>query len=149
MLCRDLKLRPVYTCGENDPVERCARTMREENIGLLPVVNAENEVLGVLTDRDLALRIVAEGKSPTARAAEAMTSGPLFTCGLDEEIRSVEARMAHEQKSRAVMLDAQGRCIGVVSLSDIAAAEEQARTGQLYYDVTRRESETPPVPPLS
>lgn len=143
MKCKELMPEQVYQCGESDPVERCAQVMRERNIGLLPIVNSRDKVVGVLTDRDICLRVVAAGKSPSAPAREVMTLAPLITCRPDDELRTVEARMGREKKSRVLVLDEQQRCIGVISLSDIARAEEQARTGQLLHDVAGREA--PPV----
>jgi CBS domain-containing protein len=140
MRCRDVMLNLVYTCPENGSVLECARKMRDEKIGFIPVTSADGKLVGVLTDRDITVRVVAENKPFTIPVKEVMSIGELVTCTPDDDLVFLEKRMASEKKSRAVVLE-KGQLVGVISLSDIARAETSARrTGALLRDVTQRES---------
>ncbi len=140
MRCRDVMLNLVYTCPENDSVLECARKMRDEKIGFIPVTAADGQLVGVLTDRDIAVRVVAENKPLTTPVRQVMSVGGLVTCTPDDDLLFLEKRMASEKKSRAVVLE-KGRLVGVISLSDIARRETSIRrTGALLRDVTQRES---------
>ncbi len=140
MRCKDVMLNLVYTCPENGSVLECARKMRDEKIGFVPVISKEGKLIGVVTDRDLAIRVVAENKPLTTPVREVMSVGELVTCTPDDDLVFLEKRMSSEKKSRAVVLD-RGELVGVISLSDIARAETSARrTGNLLKDVATRES---------
>ena len=141
MNCRDVMLTLVYQCTGDTPVATCARMMREEAIGFLPVVDALGGVVGVVTDRDLVVRVLADQKSPTTPVGDVMSPGPFVTCRPDEPLRSLEQRMANAKKSRALVQDKNGALLGIISLSDIAQVEPSAiRTGTLMREVARRES---------
>ena len=140
MLCRDVMLSFVYRCSGRETAQTCARLMRDHRIGFVPVMDATGKAIGVVTDRDIAVRVVAEGKPITTPVAELMTVEALLTCRPDEDLRSLETRMAHRRKSRAIVVGDDGSCIGVISLSDIAQAEDVSRSGRLLRDLTRREA---------
>lgn len=140
MLCKELMLSFVYTCHGNDSAQHCARIMREANAGFVPVVDDDGKVVGVVTDRDLVVRLLAEGRLPGTAVGEAMTGVPLVAVAPDDDVRTAEERMAKYRKSRAIVLDPLGRCAGVISLSDIAQYEEPGRAGRLLRNVSRRES---------
>ena len=138
MRVRDVMMQRVCVCSVSDPIDKCARLMRDERIGLLPVVNGGGRVVGVVTDRDLALRAVAGNRSGQTRVGEIMTYGPVVTVSPDDELVELESRMAKSRKGRAVVVDRDGRCVGVVSLADIALKEDPARTAMLFREISRR-----------
>jgi CBS domain-containing protein len=114
--------------------------MKNHNIGFVPVVDDQKRVVGVVTDRDLALRLVAEGRPATDPVSELMTFRDLLTCKPDEDIEVLEARMAREKKARALVVDDEGTCIGVISLSDVAQFEQPERAARLLHDLVHREA---------
>jgi CBS domain-containing protein len=140
MLCKELMLSFVYTCHANDSAQHCAAIMREAKAGFVPVVDDEGRVIGVVTDRDLVVRLLAEGRPPGTAVAEAMTGTPFVSVAPEDDVRTAEERMAKEKKSRALVLDPLGRCEGIISLSDIAQREDLDRAGRLLREVSRRES---------
>lgn len=141
MLVQDVMLTKVFHCRETDTARQCAELMRNEKIGFVPVENARGEAVGVITDRDLTIRLVADARSFDTPVRELMSGGKLLTCLPEEDLHDLEERMASEQKSRALVVDKTGKLIGVVSLSDIAQQESQpARTARLMRKLTRRES---------
>lgn len=139
MLCREVMKSDPITCRESDTIGWCAQLMRDFNTGFLPVIDRENRLVGVITDRDIVLRAVAEGRPGSADVGTIMTPEPI-DCRADDPLRIAERRMANGQKSRIVVTDAERRCVGVISLSDIAQAESRRRAGEVLKEVTRREA---------
>lgn len=139
MKCRDLMLTQIFRCRETDSAVHCATLMRDAQLGMVVVVDALDRVVGLVTDRDLVMRVLAANRPYTTPLSEVMTGGPLVTFDPEEEVSALEQRMAEAHKSRAIAVDERGRCAGVISLSDLAQVEESMRTGRLVQQVTSRE----------
>jgi CBS domain-containing protein len=139
MLCRDVMKPTATTCLRIASVSQCARTMAEHDIGLLPVVSGEGSLVGVVTDRDLALRVLAQDRSPQIPVSEVMTRG-IVTCGPDDSLDVAEERLRATKKSRIVVIDSKHHVLGVIGLSDIARSEDSARAGPILRSVTARGS---------
>jgi CBS domain-containing protein len=139
MRVRDVMKNEVVTCKEKDSLKHCADLMRNWKIGMLPVVDAKQQLIGILTDRDLVVRGMAENRPLTAEAGAVMTTR-LITCRQEDELSFAEGRMAAERKSRIVVVDESRHPVGVISLSDIPIAEEGPRAGELLQQVTQREA---------
>jgi CBS domain-containing protein len=131
----------VHACRDIDPATECARTMLAHGVGFVPVVDAEGMLLGVITDRDLAIRVVAARKTTDVCVREVM-SLRVIGCDPDEDIRAAEARMEQARVSRLPVIT-EGRCVGVLSLSDLVRVEEPRRASQLVREITSRESNPP------
>ena len=144
MLCRDVMNKDVVVCAEGDTVAECARLMREHCIGFVPVVDGGGQVSGVVTDRDLALRVVAEGRPANTTLRTVMTPD-VRICRPWDSLRAAERKMAAVRKSRLVVADEDGCCAGVISLSDVAQADTRALAGHVLYEITQREAR--PIPP--
>jgi CBS domain-containing protein len=127
---------PVCATPE-DTAGRVAQLMAENDCGCLPVVAArgDSRVIGVITDRDLAVRGLAQGKGPETPTRQLMTADPCC-CAPDADVREVERLMSERQVRRIVVADADGRCVGIVAQADLAHAAELGR------DVTDREVAT-------
>jgi CBS domain-containing protein len=138
MRASDIMKGAVECLQEQDTVEAAARRMRDHNIGFLPVCDDESHVMGTLTDRDIAIRLVAEGKECSTRVADVMTREAV-TCGPDLELGEVEKLLAQYQKSRCMVVDDGGKLVGVISLSDLAQHDEK-QVGRTLRDVSSRES---------
>jgi CBS-domain-containing membrane protein len=95
--------------------------MRDKDCGVVPVIDDARRVIGVVTDRDLAIRVIGYGKSPETRLADVMTPA-VKCCGADDDLRDVERKMAELQVRRIPIVDAGGRCLGIISQADIARA---------------------------
>jgi CBS domain-containing protein len=140
MRCEELMTSEVEVLRTRDTAREAARRMRELDIGFLPICDDGQELVGVLTDRDIALRVVAEGRSFTVPVEEVMTTD-VITCRADEEVERAEQLMRGNQKARIVCLDDAGHVAGVISLSDLAQYEDERRAGEVIADVTQREAE--------
>ena len=140
MFCKDFMISLVYKCHPTDSAQVCAQVMETERIGLVPVVDRNDKLVGVVPDRDLAVRIVGKGRPSSTPIGEVMSESPLFTCAPDEALQSVESRMAKHKKTRILVVDKEQHCVGIISLSDIAQFEDNPRAGRLLRDVSQRET---------
>lgn len=145
MKCHELMKRP-RVCHEDDTVEKVARTMRSADIGFLPVVDGYNRVVGTITDRDLAIRVLADRLPPKTPVGNVMSTDPIASVFPEDDLSIAESRMARMKKSRLVVTDAYGHCLGVISLSDIGQTGDAVRAGRLLNAVTEREAVPPPSP---
>jgi CBS domain-containing protein len=108
-------------------------------VGFLPVLGDDDEVVGVVTDRDLVVRALALARPLDTPVAEVMT-GEVMGCRPRDDLRRAEEVMVANRKSRIPILDDAGHCVGVVSLTDVAQAESARRAGEVLEGVTRREA---------
>lgn len=137
--CGDVMKPQVFTCGPETSVEACARIMAQHNVGIVPVVEDSGRLAGVVTDRDIAVRTVAQGRSTRGVVAEIMTRD-VITCRQEDALHHVEDRLSRAQKSRIVVVDTWNNPVGVVSLSDIGRVENAARAGEVFKGVVTREA---------
>ena len=145
MRCRDLMKTPLVTCLKTDSVRWCAQLMKDWNIGFLPVVDADGRVAGVLTDRDLTLRVLAEGM-PAATEARTVMTKDVVSVHPDADFTTAEEALASARKSRVPLVDENGICRGVISLADVAQADSRRRAGRVVQAVTSREATPAHVP---
>jgi CBS domain-containing protein len=141
MKCEEIMKRDVECVSPRDAVEDAAVRMRDENIGFLPVCDQSKQVLGTLTDRDIAIRLVAERKAGGAFVEEIMTQ-EVVACRPEDDVRDAEKAMAENHKSRIMCVDDGGRLVGVISLSDIAQHERGGRAADTLREVSERETRT-------
>jgi CBS domain-containing protein len=96
-------------------------------------------LLGAITDRDIALRIVADGRPATTAIGDVMTR-EVVACAPGDDMRRAEELMGKQHKSRMIVADEDWRLLGVISLSDIAQVEDASRASQTMKQVTEREA---------
>lgn len=120
MRCQDIMKRTVVCCKETETIQSAALKMRDANIGFLPVCGLEGKTLGIITDRDMALRACATGLDPRKTPVAEIMTHQIVACQPADDVRYVEGLMARNRKSRIIVQDAVGHPVGVISLSDIA-----------------------------
>ena len=120
MRIQDVMTRDPATVTPDAPAVEAARIMKEEDVGVVPVVenNETRKLVGVVTDRDLAVRLVAEGRDGQSRVRDVMSSR-LHTNRPDEDLDTVMDAMASEQLRRIPIVDERGSLVGIVSQADI------------------------------
>jgi CBS domain-containing protein len=133
--------RDVECVSPSDSVEDAAIRMRDDNIGFLPVCDQSKKVLGTLTDRDIAIRLVA-AKKPASTLVEDVMTREVVACAPKDDIRDAERAMAKNHKSRIMCVDEDGLLFGVISLSDIAQHEAGGRASETLREVSEREART-------
>ncbi|MFL5488901.1 MAG: CBS domain-containing protein [Gemmatimonadaceae bacterium] len=144
MRAKDIMTKNPECCEPDDTAREAARVMRDCDCGSVPVVDPDSKrVVGIVTDRDLAIRALAEGKSPDTKLRELMTS-VASCCGPDDDLRDIERTMADLQVRRIPIVDAGGRCVGIISQADIArAARDNSVTEREIALVVEQISESP------
>lgn len=118
MQVRELMTRDVQLLSPNDTIRNAARQMRDDDIGSLPVADGDR-LVGYITDRDIVVRALAEGRDADTTVREVMTERILY-CFEDETVEDVAANMAHNQVRRLPVLTREKRLVGIVALGDIA-----------------------------
>ncbi len=129
------------TCRSGSSVRDCAKLMKKENVGFVPVCNEDGEPLGTITDRDIAIRVVAEGRGSDTRIDDVMTR-EVVACNLGDDLADAERLMREHRKSRVMVLD-DGKLVGVISLSDIIEAESEDVAADTMRAVASREARQP------
>jgi len=122
MLVRDVMSKDLTCCTPSDSAQTAAKLMKDRGVGSLPVVSdgAGKRLEGIVTDRDLCCTVVAGAQLAEAvRVAEVMTTKAVV-CAPDETLEECERLMQKHQVRRIPVIDAQGRCIGIVAQADIA-----------------------------
>ncbi len=115
VMTRDLEYVDV-----DDSLQSAARLMRRRNIGFVPVVE-QATVVGLVTDRDLAVRAVAEGMNPTITRVQEIMTPRIWFIHEDRDVRDAARLMQEKKVRRLIVLDAEDRPVGVITLGDLAA----------------------------
>jgi CBS domain-containing protein len=108
-------------CTPDDTLRDAARMMADKDCGCLPVVDdtTGKRVIGVLTDRDIAVRGVARGKTPDTKVNDVMSPAPAC-CSPEDDVEEVERIMVEQQVRRVPVVDADGRVVGMIAQADLA-----------------------------
>jgi CBS domain-containing protein len=138
MRCADAMRRRLAVLGPERTVLEAARMMREFGCGVLPVVDADRRVLGMLTDRDIVLRVCAAGAALENTLVSAVMSREVVSCNAGDSLQAAQELMILHQKQRLPVLEG-GKLVGVLSLTDIAHVEEPMRVARLLREITARE----------
>jgi|SRR5690242_13282034 len=117
----------VQLVGPNQSIQEAAHTMEEIDAGILPVFE-NDRLIGMITDRDIAIRGVARGLKPDAKVRDVMSTEVLY-CFQDDDIKEVVRNMKDIKVRRLPVLDRNKRLVGIVSLGDIAIMEGPSMAG--------------------
>lgn len=128
VMTRDAKL-----AGPNDTLQDAAKLMKACDCGVLPVADGDR-LVGMITDRDIAVRCIAEGKGPNTKVRDAMTEDVKY-CFEDEDVAHVCANMSEIQLRRLPVMDRNKRFVGIVSLSDLA--HQSPATAKALHGITQ------------
>ncbi len=133
---------PARSCRPSDAVRDCAKIMRDENIGFVPICDDDGKPIGAVTDRDLAVRVLAEGKGGDEKVERFMTRS-IASCRLDDDASAAQRLMGERQVSRVMVCDERGVLHGVVSLQDVAEVESDASAGRTLGAVKSERAPSP------
>ena len=124
--CNDIMTLDPTCCAAGDPVTRAAQIMRSEDVGAVPVIEsqASKKLIGIITDRDITLQIVAESKDLNTPVEQVMTRNPV-TCRPDDSIQNAMDRMSQHQVRRIPVVDGKDRVVGIISQGDLAIRVDQ------------------------
>lgn len=139
MLCNEIMRNEVKHLGPKASAAEVARTMRDEIVGVLPICDERDHVVGIVTDRDIVLRVVAQGRSPDQTPIEEVMSRQVITCRPGDDVAHAAELMVKHQISRMAVTDEHGKLCGVISLTDVAQYVEPIRVASLLRSVSSRE----------
>jgi CBS domain-containing protein len=123
------------TVTPDTPATEAARIMKTENTGIVPIVDGDR-LGGVITDRDLTLRILAEGKSPDTKVGE-LASKDLVTIDPQQSLEEAARLMAEHQIRRLPVVEEDGRLVGILAQKDLAEAGHDTLTGEVVERISR------------
>lgn len=129
MHIEELMTKPVFTCRPTDSLRAAAQLMWDHDCGVIPVVDADDRLVGMITDRDVCMAAFTQGKPLEALGVEGAMARQVFSVGPDQTIGDAEKLMAEKQVRRLPVVDAAGKPVGIVSLNDLARAAD--RPGRL------------------
>ena len=124
------------TIDQNKPVSDAAKMMRDEDVGLAPIVEGD-KLIGMLTDRDIAIRVVAEGRIPDQVTVREVASKQVVTIDPQQDLDQALRIMAKHQVRRLPVVEEDGRLVGVVAQADVAREGDDNRTGELVQEISQ------------
>jgi CBS domain-containing protein len=129
-----MQLREIMTPGvecvrPNDSLAYAAQRMRDLNVGALPVCGMDDRLAGIVTDRDITVRAVAEARDPEATTVLEVMTPSIRYCFEDQELAEAANLMEDQQIRRLVVLNRNKRLVGIVSLGDVAIRSDDKRLG--------------------
>ena len=136
MQVQDIMTSKPTCCGPEDSIQDVAKAMTENSIGAIPVIDDEGRPVGIVTDRDICCRAVAEGKGADTKVSDVM-SEDVVTTSPDEDLDSCCNRMEKTQIRRAVVTDSEGKCCGMVAQADIARRADGSETAELVQEISK------------
>ena len=136
-LARDVMTENPACCTPQTPLEQVARLMVQHDCGEIPVLDPDDQVVGVVTDRDIVCRVVAEGKNPSAYPAEHCMTSRVVTVTQDTTLSDVLTTMEKHQVRHVPVVDDRGGCVGMISQADVAWAGKEKEVAELVREVSR------------
>ncbi|MCB0104007.1 MAG: CBS domain-containing protein [Anaerolineales bacterium] len=120
--CKKVMTKQIIWCLPNDSVEKAANLMKSENIGSLPVLENDQtkKVVGLVTDRDLTLRVVAGGLDAKSTKVESVMTHQIITCRANDDIRKALEAMSANQVRRIPIVNKANKILGIIAQADVA-----------------------------
>lgn len=135
MKIRDVMSKDVQVARPNDTIQEVAARMAAGDFGFIPVADGEN-LVGAVTDRDIAVRAVATGAAPTARVVEFLSRDALVVRA-DDDLKVALDLMSSRRVRRLPVVDKDGRLVGVVSLGDLSTRVKEKYAGEALEEISR------------
>ncbi len=110
------------TCRPDTPLQECAKQMVDCDCGALPVVDAQSKPVGIVTDRDITCRVVAQGKNPLELTVQAAMTPQVVTVSPEMNAEDCSELMEEKQIRRAIVVDDAGKVVGIVAMADLVRA---------------------------
>lgn len=132
---REIMTSNPSTVEPDKTVVDAARVMKQEDAGVVPVTE-NGRLTGMVTDRDIAIRVVAEGKDPKSTTVQEVASKNLITLDPEQDLDEALRLMAQHQVRRLPVVEEDGRLVGVVAQADVARHADDTKTGQVVQEIS-------------
>ena len=132
--CSEVMTKNPVCCLPNDMVAKVAQLMKSKDIGPVPIIENEQtkKLVGIVTDRDLALKIVAEGRDAKSTKAEEVMTRKVVTCRGEDDVQKALDAMSEHQLRRIPVVDNDNRIVGIIAQADVATRVDQpAKTAEV------------------
>ena len=133
---RELMTENPKTVSSDATVVEAARVMRDGDVGLVPVVDGDR-LVGTVTDRDIAIRVVAEERDPNTTTVRETASTDVVTIDPEQDLDEALRLMAQHQVRRLPVVEEDGRLVGIVAQADVARHGEDRETGQVVEQISQ------------
>ena len=137
MQVRDVMKSPVITCGVDCDLNTAAELMWDHDCGVVPVVDAEGRLTGIVTDRDVCMAAYTQGGPLRTLPVSSAMASHVLVCHLNDSVNIAEELMREGQVRRIPVIDDEGRPIGIVSMSDLARLAERSHKSAVDRDVVQ------------
>ena len=134
-VARDVMSSDCKCIGENETVLDAARKLKELDVGSMPICGEDDRLKGMLTDRDIVVKVLAEGRDPSSTTAGELGEGKPVTIGADDSVDEALQTMAEHKVRRLPVIDGHN-LVGIVSQADIARNVEEEQVGQLVGSIS-------------
>ena len=138
--CSEVMTKDPVCCLPNDSVAKAAELMKSENIGSIPVVESKQsqKLLGIVTDRDLALKIVAAALDARSTTVETVMAHEVVTCRADDDLQKALDAMAEHQLRRIPIVDHDNKIVGIIAQADVATrADQPEKTAEVVKEISQ------------
>jgi CBS domain-containing protein len=125
----------VRACEPNATVAEAAKVMAQEDVGPVPIVE-DGRLVGIVTDRDIVVRVVAEGRDPNTTTVREIASTELVTVSPDDDLDEALNLLAERQVRRLPVVEGD-RLVGIVAQADIARLGKDKKTGEVVEEISR------------
>jgi len=130
MKAEDIMTRDVQSCRPEANLAQAAALMWDYDCGAMPVVDDSNRVIGIITDRDIAIAAATKGRRATDISVGEVMSGNVYACARDEDVKSALKTMRRERVRRLPVIGGDGRLAGILSVNDIVLHAEEGKGKQ-------------------
>ena len=138
MNVKDAMTRDVRLVKQDDPIEQAASIMAECDIGCVPVQDGDR-LVGMVTDRDIAVRAAALGKNPHTTKVREIMSAEIKYCFEDEDLNHVADNMGELQIRRLPVMNREKRLVGIIALGDIATKSAAPKAGEALESICQHD----------
>ncbi len=138
--CNEVMTKNPLCCLPEDLVTKAAGLMKSENIGSIPVVENEQtrKLVGIVTDRDLTLKIVAEGLDAKSTKVEAVMTRKVVTCRAEDGLQKALDAMSEHQLRRIPVVDGDNKIVGIIAQADVATRVDQPqKTAEMVKEISQ------------
>ena len=137
--CSDIMTEDLVYCMPGDTVSEVARLMKKEDIGPVLIVDGDKSrtLVGIVTDRDLVLKVIAEGMDPQKTKVNDVMSKKLVTCYADDDVEQAMNAMAQFQLRRIPVVGENMKLVGIISQADVARMNAPEKTGEVVKEISQ------------
>ena len=133
---RELMSGNVCSIDADQTVAYAAKMLKDEDVGLAPIVEGD-QLVGIVTDRDIAIKVVAEGKDPQTVKVREIASTNLVTVDPQQDLDEALRLMARHQIRRLPVVEEDGRVVGVIAQADVAEESKAKKTGEMVEEISK------------